>query len=79
MDTSAEISVATKEEAYFAAYSERVSKMKNWQLVGELANRMADLDDLEATDHDSAAVLFRNKTSRQVEILIEENQRRKKI
>jgi CTP:phosphocholine cytidylyltransferase-like protein len=79
LDSPSEVSAAGK-EAYFVAYAKKASKMKDWQLVGELANKVTNLDDLaenpEAVSSDSS---FESSTSRQIEILMKENQRRKKI
>ena len=73
MDTS---ETSAKEEAYFVGYANKASKMKDWQLVSEIANKMTNLDDLEEYANDSS---MKSRTSRQVEILMKENQRRKKI
>jgi hypothetical protein len=72
--------LTAKEDAYFVAYANKISKMKGWELVREVANKMADFDDLdggslsETTKNSSTG----SRTSRQIEILMKENLRRKK-
>ncbi len=79
MDSSSD-GLTAKEDAYFVAYANKISKMKGWELVKEVANKMADYDDLEGgnkseTTKDSSTG---SRASRQIEILMKENLRRKK-
>jgi hypothetical protein len=81
LDSTSGISAAAKEESYFVAYADKASKMKDWQLISELANKVTKLDDLETETLEGVPgdASIGSRTSRQVEILMMENQRRKKI
>lgn len=81
MDSSSDRSTAAKEEAYFAAYAHKASKMKGWQLVSELAHKVANFDELDAEilkgEATSSNSSMGSRTSKQIEILMKENLKRK--
>jgi hypothetical protein len=82
LQSSSDLSGGAKEEAYFVTYALKASRMKDWELIGELANKVAVMDELQyefnETESSSSESTSGRKLSRQIEILMKENLKRKK-